>query len=143
VIPALLAAPMVQGIVGSVAGSIAGTVESLFSQPSSTPASSASFNPYLERAGQGATTAYAPSPYSTPSGSLTTLDWSQMSPTDIQSWMQSLGGKFVRATDVSGRTVSGVVNGLVQNGGVPALNVGGHLVSLSQVNQITWSPAIH
>jgi hypothetical protein len=142
VIPALLAAPMVQGIVGSIAGSVAGTVEGLFSHPSSTPAASASFNPNLERAGQGATQS-AVSPYATPSGSMTTLDWSQMSPTDIQSWMQSLTGKYVHATDVSGRTVSGVVNGLVQNGGAPALNVGGHLVSLSQVNQITWSPAIH
>ena len=142
-IPALLAAPLVQGVVGSIAGSVAGTVQGLFSSPSSSssPASSAAFNPYLERAGQAATS--APSPYAAPSGSMTSLDWSQMSPADVQSWMQSLTGKHVHATDISGRTVSGVVNGITQNGGVPTLNVGGHLVSLSQVNQITWSPAIH
>jgi len=142
VIPALLAAPMVQGVVGSIAGSVAGTVQSLFSSPSSTSAPSTAFNPYLERAGQQAAS-FQPSAFASPSGSMTATDWSQMSPTDVQSWMKSLAGKYVHATDVSGRTVSGVVGGLVQNGGVPALNVGGHLVSLSQVNQITWSPAIH
>ena len=140
-IPALLAAPMVQGIVGSIAGSVAGTVESLFSHPSAAPANSAAFNPYLEQASQSAVA--APSAYATPSGSLTTNDWSQMSPADVQSWMQSLTGKHVHATDVSGRTVSGVVSGVTQNGSVLSLNVGGHLVSLSQVNQITWSPAVH
>lgn len=141
-IPALLAAPMVEGVVGSVAGSVAGGIQSLFSQPSA-PAQSASssFNPYLERATQTASS--SASSYNTPSGAMTSLDWSQMSPTDVQSWMKSLMGKYVHATDVSGRTVSGVVNGLTLNGGVPALNVGGHLVSLSQANQITWSPAIH
>jgi hypothetical protein len=140
VIPALLAAPMVEGVVGSIAGSVANGVQSLFSQPSA-PAQSSSFNPYLERASQAVANSTAA--YSAPSGAMTSLDWSQMSPTDVQSWMKSLMGKYVHATDVSGRTVSGVVNGLTLNGGVPALNVGGHLVSLSQANQITWSPAIH
>lgn len=134
-IPALLAAPMVEGVVGSIAGSVAG----LFSPQSSAPASSAAFNPYLEQARAAASSAL----FATPSGSMTSNDWSQMSPADVQTWMKSLTGKHVHATDISGRTISGVVNGLTLNGGVPALNVGGHLVSLSQVNQITWSPAIH
>lgn len=134
-IPALLAAPVVEGVVGSIAGSVAG----LFSPQSSAPAPSASFNPYLEQAHAAASAAM----FTAPSGSMTTNDWSQMSPTDVQTWMKSLTGKHVHATDISGRTVSGVVNGVTLNGGVPSLNVGGHLVSLSQVNQITWSPAIH
>lgn len=141
-IPALLAAPMVEGVVGSIAGSVAGAVQSLFSPSSPSSAPAASFQPYLEQAGPGAASSSL-SPYATPSGTMTTLDWSQMSPADVQSWLQSLAGRHVQVTDVSGRTVSGTVNALLQNGGVPALNVGGHLVSLSQVNQITWSPAIH
>jgi hypothetical protein len=139
VIPAILAAPMVQGIVGSVANSVVGSVAGLFSPQSSAPAPSAAFNPYLERASAAASAAT----FDTPSGSMTSNDWSQMSPADVQSWMKSLAGKHIHATDISGRTVSGVVNGLTMNGGSPTLNVGGHLVSLSQVNQITWSPAIH
>jgi hypothetical protein len=141
VIPALLAAPVVQGVVGSIAGSVAGTVSSLFSSPSSAPASSAAFSPYLNRA--SLESAAVSSTFTSPSGSMTSNDWSQMSPTEVQAWMKSLAGKHVHATDVTGRTISGVVTALTQEGGAPALNVGGHVVSLSQVNQISWSPAIH
>jgi hypothetical protein len=67
-------------------------------------------------------------------------DWNQMSATDLQSWMNSLSGRHVDITDNAGQTISGVVSG-VQLQGTPPLNVGGHLVSLSQLKQISWSPS--
>jgi hypothetical protein len=136
VIPALLAAP---GIVEGVAGAIG----SLFSDPSSSSAptqqSTASFAPYLKQAAAAATA----SVLNSPSGSMTTMDWNQMSGTDLSAWMKGLTGRHVSATEINGHVVSGTVNGVVLNGGVPALNVGGHLVSLSKINQISWSPAVH
>ena len=66
----------------------------------------------------------------------------QMSPTDTQTWAQSLVGKHVTATDSTGRTISGDVAGMQMLGNTLALNVGGHLVSLSQLKQITWSPSV-
>jgi hypothetical protein len=65
-----------------------------------------------------------------------------MGSADLSTWMKSLTGSHINATDVAGHTVSGVVSGVQQLGGALALNVGGHLVSLSQLQQISWSPAI-
>jgi hypothetical protein len=130
-IPAILAAPVVEGVLGSVIGLL-----SPHSSTSSAPAPS--FTPALNKA----TAAAMPSPIAASSGTMTSEAWGQLSPTDLQSWMKSLAGRHVHATDVSGRTISGVVEASSQPGGVPSLNVGGHLVSLSQLNQITWSPAV-
>lgn len=132
-IPAILAAPVVEGVLGQVIGMLAPQSSS---SSSSTP--TPSFTPALNKA----TTAATPSPIAGASGTMTSSDWSQMSPTDLQSWTKSLAGRHVHATDVSGRTISGIVEANQQTGGVPSLNVGGHLVSLSQLNQITWSPAL-
>jgi hypothetical protein len=135
VIPAILAAPLVQGVVGSVVGG----VMNMFSPSGPAPTGSVAntFNPYLDRA---ATAAPAPS-ISSPSGTMRSDELGQMSPTDAQSWAKSLAGKHVDATDESGRTISGLVGGMQMLGSTLALNIGGHLVSLSQLKQISWSPS--
>jgi septal ring-binding cell division protein DamX len=142
-IPALLGLPMVEGIVGGVVGSVANMFSP--SQPDApAPVSSAvstkGFTPYLNNA----TAASAPqAPGMTPtSGSMRADEWGQMSPTDTQTFAQSLVGKHVTATDATGRTISGDVSGMQMLGNTLALNVGGHLVSLSQLKQITWSPSV-
>ncbi len=128
-IPALLAAPVVEGVVGGVMG--------LFSHPSST-VSKSNFAPHLDQA----TAAAAPSEIGAPRGIMRSTDWSQMSDADVKSWAKGLTGSRANAVETSGRTVSGVVNGAVQMGNVMALNIGGHLVSLSQLQQISWTPSI-
>ncbi len=138
-IPAILAAPAVEGLLGSVAG----IASSLFSNPSSasTPAAAqptSSFGPLLS---QVAARAHA-SLYATPTGSMTTNDWSGMSSTDLHNWLLGLTGKHVHAVNVDGRTISGIVQGSSTMNGVMGLNIGGHFVSLSNLNQVTWSPAI-
>jgi hypothetical protein len=67
--------------------------------------------------------------------------WNQMGSSDVKSWATSLTGKHVNATDETGRTISGLVSGMQQLGNTLALNIGGHLVSLSQLKQISWSPS--
>jgi hypothetical protein len=135
-IPALLAAPVVEGVIGGVVDQ----VSNLFSSSEPAPNSSTSFNPYLNNA----STATAPqaSVESSPTGTMRADDWSQMGKTDLQTWMKSLEGKHVNATDESGRTISGTVSGMQQLGHTLALNIGGHLVSLSQLKQVTWSPSV-
>jgi len=140
VIPAILAAPAVEGLLGSVAG----MASSIFSSPSSASAPAgasqptSSFGPILS---QVAARAHA-SLYATPTGSMTPNDWSGMSSTDLHNWLLSLTGKHVHAVDVGGRTVSGIVQGSSTMNGAMGLNIGGHFVSLSNLNQVTWSPAI-
>jgi hypothetical protein len=135
VIPAILAAPVVEGILGQVIGMLS-------PQSSSSSAPTPSFTPALNKAATVGTPVVTPSPIASASGTMTSSNWSQMSATDLQSWMKSLAGSHVHATDISGRTISGIVEASQQTGGTPSLNVGGHLVSLSQLNQITWSPAV-
>ncbi len=136
-IPAILAAPLVQNVVGGVVGGVA----SLFSPPTpmQTGAAGNSFHPYLDQA-SSATSVATPS-ISSPSGTLFADDLGQMSPTDAQSWAKSLAGKHVDATDNSGRTITGQVAGMQMLGSTLALNIGGHLVSISQLKQISWSPS--
>jgi hypothetical protein len=134
VIPALLAVPAVESVLGGVVGSVA----NIFSPSTPPPASSSAFNPYLN----AASVAPQPAPGISPSGTMRAEDWRQMSTTDLQSWTKSLAGKHVDATDQSGRTISGVFNGMQQLGSTVALNIGGHLVTLSQLKQISWSPSV-
>jgi hypothetical protein len=75
-------------------------------------------------------------------GTMRAEQWNRMGNSDVKSWVSSLAGRHVNATEASGRTISGVVNGVQQVGDALALNIGGHLVSLSQLQQISWSPAI-
>ena len=133
-IPALLAAPMVEGVIGNVVGQVMNCFA-----PSTPPPTAAapSFSPYLRSASAAAPT----SPGSSPTGTMRADQWNQMSSTDAQSWMKSLAGRHVDATDESGRTISGLVGGVQQIGNTLALNIGGHLVSLSQLKQISWSPS--
>jgi hypothetical protein len=134
-IPALLAAP-------EVIGGVLSTVASMFSDPSSssapTTSTAPSFAPYLKQAAAAATA----SVLNSPSGSMTPMDWNQMSSSDIGTWAKGLTGRHVNATDSHGHIVSGTVNGVTVSNGVTSLNIGGHLVSLSQLNQISWSPAV-
>jgi hypothetical protein len=65
--------------------------------------------------------------------------WNQMSGTEVQSWAKSLSGHHIDATDFAGHTVSGTVQGIQQAGNTVSLNVGGHLVSLSDLKQVSWS----
>ncbi len=143
-IPAILAAPMVEGVLGSVAGTVGGIASSLFSSPSSssttgTAASPAArFAPLFNQIAARASAAL----YSTPTGSMTTADWNGMDSTDLHSWLMSLTGKHVHAVDLQGHTVSGIVQGFSTMNGTTGLNIGGHFVSLSNLNQVSWSPAI-
>lgn len=133
-IPAILAAPVVESVLGSVAGSVAG----LFGANSTPTPSTASFAPMLRQAAVRATASL----YATPTGSMTTNDWNAMTPTDLQTWMTSLTGKHVHAVDLQGHTLSGIVQGASTMNGEMGLNVGGHFVPLSNLNQVSWSPAI-
>jgi hypothetical protein len=138
VIPAILAAPAVEGLLGSVAG----LASSIFSGPSAsspgaTPPAS-SFAPILNQVAERASASL----YATPTGSMTTNDWNGMSTTDLHNWMMNLTGKHVHAVDIGGRTVSGIVQGYSTMNGTTGLNISGHFVSLSHLNQVTWSPAI-
>jgi hypothetical protein len=128
-IPALLGIPMAQGIVGGVVG---GVMNAFAPSAQSTPPP---FQPYLNRVAMPAAVSAA----STPTGFLRSEQWQQMNPTDVETWAKSLAGKHVDATDASGRTLSGLVSGMQQAGHSLALNIGGHLVSLSQLKQISWS----
>jgi hypothetical protein len=143
VIPAILAAPVAEGVLGSVAGSVAGVVSGLFGGNPAAPvnnanASSSSFGPILNQVAARATASL----YSQPSGSMTSMDWSQMGGTDLHTWLMSLTGRHVNAVDTSGRTVSGIVQGFSTMNGTMGLNIGGHFVSLSHLNQVSWSPAV-
>ncbi len=134
-IPAILAVPAVEGVLGAVAGSVAG----LFgANSSSSAATTSSFAPMLRQAAVRATASL----YATPSGSMTPSDWSGMSSTDLHSWMMGLTGKHVNAVDFQGHTVSGIVQGFSTINGALGLNVGGHFVSLSNLHQVSWSPSI-
>jgi hypothetical protein len=126
-IPALLAVPMVEGLVG-------GAVSALTPQSSTPPP----FTPSLNQA----QTAPASTPVIGPSGTFTSNDWDQMPGSSVVSWAKGLAGSHVSATDFSGKTYCGVVGGVEANNGVVALNIGGHLVNLSQLKQISWSPNI-
>jgi hypothetical protein len=144
VIPAILAAPAVESVIGSLAGSVVGSVAGLFggNGPSSSAgatSAASSFAPILRQAAAHATA----SMYATPSGSMTAADWSGMSGTDLHSWMMSLTGRHVHAVSTQGKTVSGIVQGFSTMNGTTGLNISGHFVSLSNLNQVSWSPAIH
>ena len=132
-IPALFAVPMVQGVVGSVIGGVANT----FAPSAPTESAPPAFSPYMDRIAKPA----VPSAATSPTGMLRSENWNQMNPTDVQTWANSLAGHHVDATDASGRTISGLVSGMQQMGHTTALNIGGHLVSLSQLKQISWSPS--
>jgi hypothetical protein len=132
VIPALLAAaPIVEGVLGGVM--------STFAPQSSTPPP---FSPALNQAQATSAPAPAPAPVIGPQGTFTQNDWSQMTDSSRVSWAKSLTGAHVFASDSTGRTYSGVVGGVEANNGVIALNIGGHLVNLSQLKQVSWSPNI-
>jgi len=134
-IPAILAAPVVENVIGGVVNQVSG----MLSSQNSTPVSAAAFNSKLN----SATAAAAPSAGSaSPTGTMRADDWGQMSTADQKSWLQGLAGKHVDATDESGRTISGTVGGMQMSGNTLAVNIGGHLVSLSQLNQVSWSPSV-
>jgi hypothetical protein len=140
VIPALLAIPVVQGVVGGVVGG----VMNCFAPSTPPPAASAStpsFSPYLNKASAASVSPQPPAATS-PTGTMRADQWGQMGTSDVKSWMTSLTGKHVDATDATGRTISGVVGGMQQLGNTLALNIGGHLVSLSQLTQVSWSPSV-
>ncbi len=128
-IPLVAALPIVQDVVGGVAG----TVANVFTPSEPTPpATSVPFSTALSRAS-------APAPSANTPGILRAEQWSEMSRTDLKSWATSLTGHHIDATDTAGHAVSGTVKGIQQSGDSIALNVGGHLVSLSQLKQISWS----
>ena len=133
-IPALLAIPMVEGLVGQVVNT--------FAPASATPsaAPSQSFTPALNQATAAASA--APSVPTTPTGTLRADQWNQMSSDDMKTLGTSLSGRHVDATDDSGRTISGTVSSAQVSGNTLQLNIGGHLVALSNLKQISWSPAV-
>ena len=131
-IPALLAVPLAESVLG--------TVVNAFSPQQAQSSAPAPFTPHLNRAQATAPAEAAPS--ASPSGTMTKSEWNQLSETDKLAWLKGLAGSHVHATDASGRTFSGVVGNVQQMGGALAMNIGGHLVSLSQLKQISWSPSV-
>jgi hypothetical protein len=140
VIPAILAAPLVQGVVGGIVNGVMNAFAPAQPMPADA-ANGSAFNQDLNRA-SAATSSITSSPIASENGTMRSDEWSTMSGTDVQSWAKSLAGKHADATDASGRTISGVVGGMQMLGSTLALNIGGHLVSLSQLKQISWSPSI-
>ena len=130
-IPALLAAPLVEGVLGQVLDALVPHSSALTPPPFQAELQQAS-----GRSNSSATVATASS------GTMTAGQWTQMGSVEKTEWLQGLKGSHVNATDASGKTFSGVVEGLQKIGtGGMAVNIGGHLVSLAQLKQITWSPA--
>jgi len=130
-IPALAALPMVQGLVGGVAGTVANVFAP--SEPTApAPVSSIPFSSALSRV-------TAPVPSTNTPGILRAEQWNQMSGTELQSWAKSLTGHHIDATDAAGHAVTGTVQAVQAAGDSVALNVSGHLVSLSSLKQISWS----
>ena len=134
-IPALAAVPVVQGVVGGVVGSVA----NLFSPKApQAPTAPGTFNSYIDRVARPTTESTAAPARS---GTMRSEDWSRMGVQDVQSWAKGLAGRHVDATDESGHTISGTVGSVTQLGQTTALSIGGHLVSLSQLKQVSWSEA--
>ena len=132
-IPALFALPMAEGIVGQV-------IDSLTSPSSNAaPAPQPAFTPALNSATSAQPPVTAPT---SSSGTMRADEWSQMADTDIKNWASSLAGRHVDVTDASGRTISGTVNSVQASGNSYELNIGGHLVTLSSLKQISWSPSV-
>lgn len=136
-IPLIAALPVVEGVVGSVAGIAGGMINSFaHSEPTApTPTTSVPFSSALSQA----TNAFHATPSTKSAGILRADQWNQMSSADMQSWAQSLSGHHVDATDAAGHTVSGVVSAVQQTNNGVSLNIGGHLVSLSDLKQVNWS----
>ncbi len=138
-IPAILAAPIAETLIGSLLGSVEGRLSSALGSPgAASPVSSASFAPMLQQAAAQAHAAVLHSPM----GTMTSTDLGSLSDIDLRSWMMGLTGKQVHAVDSQGHAVSGVVEGYSQTGGTIGLNINGHLLSLSNLSQISWSPAL-
>jgi hypothetical protein len=125
---------MVQGLVGGVVGSVANAF-SPSEPPAPAPTTSLPFSSALSRL----TPAVPSAPSATSPGILRADQWNQMSDTDVKSWAQSLIGHHVDTTNFSGHAISGTVQGIQQTGNGVALNVGGQLVSLSELKQVSWS----
>jgi hypothetical protein len=137
VIPLLAALPVVQGVVGSVSG-IAGGVMGSFGPSEPTAPAPATSLPFSSALNQATKSIHA-TPSITSPGIMRADQWNEMSGTDLQSWAQSLTGHHIDATDAAGHAISGVVSGVQQTGNDVSLNVGGHLVSLSDLKQVSWS----
>jgi hypothetical protein len=129
-IPALLAVPAATSLVGGVVGGVMNAIAPSHSEPAAP-----SFSPYIDRVA----TPTAPSLNS--AGTLRSEQWGEMDGTSLKNWAQGLAGHHIDATDATGRTISGVVSNVSPLGHDLSLNVGGRLVTLSQLKQISWSSA--
>ena len=128
-----MALPVAQDVLGGVVGSVAGLFSS--PQPAPTAPSSAPFSVALNSASSAA----AAATISTSCGVMNANQLGQMSGSELQSWAKGLTGRHVDATDTAGHAITGVVNGVVPSGTTVSLNIGGHLVDLSNLKQISWS----
>ncbi len=138
-IPAILAAPVVEDVLGTVSDAISPSSSSAPAAAPATTATGSAFAPFLNRANAAATVSTT---NISSSGVMHAAQWNQMGTTDLKTWAKSLMGRHVDVTDEAGRTISGVVGGMQQMGNTYGLNIGGHLVSLSQLKQVSWSPAV-
>ena len=108
--------------------------EAIDAQAATAPAS-APFSVALNSASSAA----AAATISTSCGVMNANQLGQMSGSELQSWAKGLTGRHVDATDTAGHAITGVVNGVVPSGTTVSLNIGGHLVDLSNLKQISWS----
>ncbi len=131
-IPALLALPLAEGAVGSIAGGLASAGNRILG-------SKPSFTQHLNNLTSKAQSIVN---HFSSIGTMQSGQWSQMNGSDLQNWAQGLVGLHVDSTDISGNAISGVVSSIHQSNGATALEIGGHLVNLSQMKQISWSPSL-
>jgi hypothetical protein len=124
---------MAESVVGGVVGGVMHAFAPSEPQPPA-PVNATTFSSALSQA-TGTHSAFL----SGASHTLRADDWNQMSTQDQQTWAKGLTGRHVDATDATGHTYNGIVGGVHPLGDTLALSIGGHLVSLSQLKQITWS----
>ena len=132
-IPVMAALPVVQGILGGVVGSVANVFSPQPTAPE--PTNSLPFSSALNSASAAASAATI----STSCGIMRADQWDQMSGPQLQSWAKGLTGRHVDATDAAGHAITGTVKGVTPTANGVSLNIGGHLVALSDLKQVSWS----
>ena len=90
-IPALLAVPIVQGVVGGVVGG----VMNCFAPSTPPPTTSSSTPSFTSSLNNAAAAAPQPSLAASPTGTMRADQWGQMGTSDLKTWASSLAGKHV------------------------------------------------
>lgn len=132
----LLALPLATSLAGSVINAFTGGSSR---QPQTAVSdNSPSFQSFLDKEsqGQGQEETFGPL------GCLQSNGLSKLGGSSLQQFGQNLDGRSINATDFSGKVLSGVGSHFAVHNGVATLEIGGNIVNLQQLKQISWSPSI-